>query len=131
MSYLLDTNICIAMLHRKESLLLERFRKTSPNQFFICSVVKAELLFGAYNSQRVIENLETLEGFFSQFISLPFDDVAAAYYGKVRPKLKQDGKVIGSNDLLISCIAKAFELTIITRNRAEFLLIPDLKIETW
>lgn len=131
MTYLLDTNMCIALLSKKEDLLIQRLKQHRPDEFYLCSVVKAELLFGAKNSSRVEENMQTLEKFFSQFFSLPFDDRSAVFYGETRFKLRKSGKVVGTNDLLIACIAKAFDLIVLTRNRSEFLQIPGLRLETW
>lgn len=54
---LLDTNICIGFLNRREPELRTRLREASQDKIRLCSVVKAELLFGAHNSSRVEQNL--------------------------------------------------------------------------
>ena len=130
MSYLLDTNICIALL-TGERELAKKFKAKAPTSFHLCSVVKAELLYGAHKSQNVEANLALLEHFFAQFNSLPFDDVAAQFYGTARALLAKAGTPIGANDLLIAGIAQGNNLTILTRNRREFLRIPGLRTETW
>ena len=134
MKYLLDTNICIALLKNEtdnNSYLKEKLTTFSPSEFVLCSVVKAELIYGARYSKRVEQNLNLLSVFFSQFISFPFDDKAAEFYGINRTILKSQAKPVGENDLLISSIALARDLAVVTRNRAEFSRIPALKIETW
>lgn len=131
MNYLLDTNICIALLKGTDQTLIDRFKKTQPSAFCLCSIVKAELLYGAYKSEHVQENLNLLDRFFSQFQSLPFDDQCIAFYGKIRALLAKAGTPIGANDLLIASCAEAHKLTLITRNRSEFDRIPGLKVETW
>ena len=131
MSYLLDTNLCIALLKAKEKKLVEKFRSRDPGEFFLSSVVKGELIYGARNSQRVDENLSVLKRFFPQFESLPFDDRAAEHYGFIRAVLKREGTPIGANDLLIAAIALAHDLVVLTRNREEFQRVPGLRWENW
>jgi tRNA(fMet)-specific endonuclease VapC len=76
-SYLFDTNICIAMLRSAEPLHIEKMQRHQPADFLHCSVAKAELLYGARKSQRVDKNLALLAGLFALFSSLAFDDRAA------------------------------------------------------
>jgi tRNA(fMet)-specific endonuclease VapC len=93
--------------------------------------VKSELYYGAYKSTRRDRNLANLNRFFSQFISLPFDDNAASIAGQVRAQLDVAGTPIGSNDLLIAAIALSNDLTLVTHNTREFARINGLKYEDW
>ncbi len=131
MKYLLDTNICIAIIHRPDAELLKKFSQYDPKDFALCSIVKGELLYGARKSQRVNENLKVLESFFSPFESLLFDDKAAEFYGLNRAILAKMGTTIGVNDLLISSIALAHDATVLTRNISEFSRVPGMKVESW
>ncbi len=129
--HLLDTNACIALLNGTSAPLVERLRQSSPSEMCLCSLVKAELLFGARHSARVNDNLRLLDGFFSTFRSLPFDDVAAEHYGAIRHDLEQRGQPIGANDLLIASIALAAQATLVTANVDEFALVIGLQVENW
>jgi len=131
LKYLFDTNICIALLNGNDLPLKGKMTAHQPTDIVLCSVVKAELIYGARKSKKVEKNLTLLETFFSQFGSLPFDDKAAEFYGMNRAILKELGKPVGENDLLISSIALAHDIAVITRNRDEFSRIPALKVETW
>lgn len=131
MIYLMDTNICVALLKGKDRQLVGRVRDRDPGDFTLSSVVKAELLFGARKSGRVVANLTLLQSFFSQFTSLPFDDDAAEEYGLLRAILEKAGTPIGANDLLIASVAMVHDLTVLTRNRAEFARVPGLRWEAW
>ncbi len=131
MRYLLDTNICIGLIHRGEQSLVDKLKAMHPRDFVLCSIVKAELRFGARKSQRVSENLEKLDAFFAPFESIPFDDHASDYYGSVRTLLSQTGTPIGGNDLLIAAIALANDLTVVTRNQKEFARVVGLKWVVW
>lgn len=127
---LLDTDVCIAFLNGKDRKL-ERRMLAAADDLVLCSVVKAELWFGAEASARVEENHQRLGSFFDTFDSLPFDDAAARHYARVRAALRRGGQPIGPNDLLIASIALANELTLITRNRREFDRVPGLPLESW
>lgn len=131
MKYLLDTNICIAILKNAELSLIQRLKALQPGDFVLCSIVKAELLYGARKSQSVERNLQLLAKWFGQFSSLPFDDKAADFYGANRAILERAGTPIGEADLLISSIALRHDLTVVTRNHREFVRVPGLKVEAW
>ncbi len=97
----------------------------------MCSVVKAELLFGARNTSRVDGNLKRLEQFFAPLRSLAFDDLPASYYGEIRAGLKGAGTPIGGNDLQIADTARANDLTLVTRNAGQFMRVPGLRVDLW
>ena len=131
MSYLLDTNICIPFLNEKDSTLANKFRALPPEDLKLCSVVKAELLYGARSSSRVEENLRNLDRFFAAFESLPFDDTAASHYGSLRAQLRRSGTPVGANDMMIAAIALATDSTLVSRDGDELRRIAGLRLETW
>lgn len=131
MKYLLDTNICIALLKNSDLAIIKKIKTLTPDQVAICSIVKAELLYGARKSQSVEKNLTLLSKFFNQLESLPFDDSASDFYGTQRSILEKAGKTIGNSDLLIASIALAHDLTVVTRNQREFVRVQNLRVEVW
>ena len=131
MRYLLDTNACIRILNNSSKPLVERLRQHEPSQIGLCSVVKAELLYGARRSSRVSENLDLLERFFEPFASLPFDDTSAEHYGRIRLHLERAGNLIGPNDLLIAATARAHGLVLVSHNTREFSRVDGLELEDW
>ena len=58
--YLLDTNAIIALLTQRSDRLLARIRALQPGQIGLSAVVVHELYFGAYKSQKIDFNLETI-----------------------------------------------------------------------
>ena len=62
---LLDTSVCVPLINRTDESLAERLLSHAPGSICLCSVVKAELSFGAHNSSRVAENLQRVERFCS------------------------------------------------------------------
>ncbi|EDZ94416.1 PilT protein domain protein [Limnospira maxima CS-328] len=130
MRFLLDTNSCIIYLRGKNLALkkrLEFYRK----EVAVCSVVKAELFYGSMKSANPEKNLRLQTEFLSQFISLPFDDVAANLFGIIRSQLEFKGTPIGSYDLQIAAIALAHHLTLVTHNVREFSRVEGLQWEDW
>lgn len=128
---LLDTDICIHLLNAREPALLDRFRWHSPADLALCSVVRAELLWGARNSARVDDNLKRVRLFAEPLRSLPFDDDCAEQYAVIRADLAVRGTPIGPNDTLIAAIAVAHHATLVTRNQREFQRVENLKLEIW
>ena len=131
MKYLLDTNTCIGVLTNRVTTLTERWKRARPSQVRLCSVVKAELLFGAEKSSKRDVAQQKLQLFFSRVKSMPFDDAAAQTYGVIRAALEHEGLPIGPNDTLIAAIALANGLTLVTHNTAEFRRVPGLLLEDW
>ena len=132
MRVLLDANTCIAYLHRKQPHVEVRVAQAlSSAEAALCSIVKAELLYGARRSAHVEENLASLATFFGAFPSLSFDDRAAEAAGRVRAELARAGTPIGPHDVLIAAIALANDLTLVTNNTREFARVAGLRIEDW
>jgi tRNA(fMet)-specific endonuclease VapC len=131
MIYLLDTNAWAAYLNRRAPQVVNHVCATPPAGIRLCSIVKAEMLFGAYKSSRRAANLTLLALLFSQFASLDFDDAAADVYGQIRANLAALGTPIGPNFTLIAAIAVANRATLVTHNSSEFSRVPGLLIEDW
>ena len=131
MIYLLDTNACIQLWQCKNLTVRRHFVQHSPSEIALCSVVKAELLFGALRSEQKDGNLQLLQKLFAPLQSFEFDDNAAEHYAKIRADLAMQGKLIGANDLMIAAIVVANNATLITHNTAEFSRVQNLPLEDW
>jgi tRNA(fMet)-specific endonuclease VapC len=129
--WLLDTNIWIRYLSPQSDPLHERIGNLPPEQLWLCDIVKAELLYGAYKSERLQRNLEKLETLFSLVASLPFDGDAAYHFGQIRAYLAKQATPIGPYDLQIAAIARAHQMILVTHNTREFSRVPGLQIEDW
>lgn len=129
--YLLDTNPCIEILRNRQSPTKNSLEQHDPSEIYLCSVVVAELFYGARKSNQVAKNVALVREFCSPFVSLPFDDRCADYYGTIRCDLEDIGMRIGANDLFIAATAKAYDLVLVTHNTNEFARIAGLQIEDW
>jgi len=131
MKWLLDSNACIRYLNGRAPNLKIRIDSHSDTDLAVCSVVKAEMAFGAAGSTDPARTAAAQNRFLDRFISLSFDDGCATIYGRIRRELTRSGRLIGGNDLLIAAIAIANGVTLITHNTAEFSRVHGLAWEDW
>ena len=129
--YLLDTNAVIALVGRRSSELLGRVEASEPGSLAVSSIVAHELWYGAYRSQKVAFNLETLRLLFTDLPILDFDREDARVAGKIRAELSRQGTPIGPYDALIAGQARARGLILVTNNTGEFGRVDGLSLEDW
>lgn len=129
MRYLLDTDVCIEVLRRREPES-SRVRECSPDDLAVSAMTVAELRFGALKSSDPKRSLGAVEAFLSAPIEvLPFDQEAAKQHAEVRLALRS--QPIGERDLVIAATARAGDLTVVTRNRRHFERVSNLTVEDW
>jgi tRNA(fMet)-specific endonuclease VapC len=131
MRYLLDTNTCIIYLRGKKISLRQKLDATAIQDIAVCSVVKAELAYGAMKSANPEQNFKLQQAFLRQFASLPFDDLAATTFGLISAQLETEGTPIGAYDYQIAAIALTHNLILITHNTGEFSRVEGLQLEDW
>ena len=110
--FLLDTNTCIEYLRKKNPIVITHVNSRPPSDLRLCSVVLAELYYGACKSASPAKNFAILSTFVPAFLSLYFDDRAARVYGDIRAVLEAKGTPIGPS---------------LTRSLAYFLVAPANK----
>ena len=118
-------------LNGRSRRVIEAFERRTPADIAVCSIVKAELYYGALRSANLQAALAKLEAFLEPYRSLPFDDGCAEAYGRIRARLAQLGSLIGPNDLLIAAIALVHGATLVTHNVREFRRVEGLTYEDW
>lgn len=127
--YLLDTSICVFLL-RGNRVVEEKLNEINENECYITDAVVAELLFGAYYSNRVEENLRQVEEFVAEMKVIPFRETIYSF-AQERTALWKAGKKIDDFDLLIGSAAKVKDLVVVTHNRKHFEHIEGIEIEDW
>lgn len=128
--YLLDTSICVA-LFRGNRQVGQRLNAVGKENCYVNDVVVAELMIGAYKSERTEENLRQVNAFIAELKEvIPFADTMETF-AKERVRLWDAGKKIEDFDLLIGCAAKAKGLVMVTHNTKHFEHIDDIRIEDW
>lgn len=129
--YMLDTDTCIYLRKRRPPSVEERFSKLLQGEVVMSLTTFGELINGARKSS---EPKTALANILRLGKIVPVQDMSvetAEYYGKIRSKLEQTGKIIGGNDLWIAAHALALDLILVTNNIREFKRIPELKLENW
>lgn len=134
MTYLLDTNVVIALLKNMPVGVRGRLRRAvSANATIaISSIVLFELWHGVARSQHRRDNTERLRIFLSGAIGvIPFEEEDAAAAGNLRQALESAGTPIGPYDLLIAAQALRTGATLVTANVAEFTRVRGLDWQDW
>ncbi|HUU39065.1 MAG TPA: type II toxin-antitoxin system VapC family toxin [Candidatus Desulfaltia sp.] len=131
MKYMLDTNICIALIKRKPLKALKRLGQLSAGDIGISTITLAELRYGIAKSQFVERNREALEEFLLPLEIVDFDEKAAAAYGPVRAALESAGRPIGPLGTQIGAHALSLDAVLVTDNTTEFRRIKGLQVDNW
>ena len=129
--YLLDTNICIYIINKHPSHVVERVKKLQPHQIKLSAISIAELEYGASKSKNREMNRNALIHFASAFDILAFNDDDAEVFGLIRAGLEKRGKIIGPYDLQIAAQAISRNLILVTNNIKEFERVENLRLENW
>ena len=128
---LLDTNNWIALIKGRAPSVMARLESLPASEIAVCSVVKAELWYGAHRYEDPEKRRAVITKWLSPYPSFSFDDEAAIHNGEIRYHLESAGRIIGPNDLKIAAICRAHCLTLVTANTGEFLRVPGLAVEDW
>jgi tRNA(fMet)-specific endonuclease VapC len=144
--YMLDTNICIYIIKKKEENILKKLKQNRKKGLYISTITLAELEFGNANADILYKERNRLA--LLEFLSIMgikhFDENAAREYGIIKKDLKDRNFLIGPFepqpspqgegsplDMLIGAHAKSLNMTLVTNNVREFERIQKLKIENW
>ena len=133
--YMLDTNTCIYAMQGakkdKYAHVTSVFKDKIRYGLSISSITLAELQYGVAYSAQPEQNAVALLQFLAVFDVLPFEELAASEYGKIRASLKRRDLLIGPNDMLIAAHAKSLGHIFVTSNQHEFKRIDGLILEDW
>lgn len=133
MSYLLDTNACIAVINGRPAGVRANVQRSFERgeAVALSSVTLFELWYGVAKSARVASNTERLEVFLAAMATIPFDDGDAEASGEIRAALEKAGTPIGAYDCLIAGQALRRGLTLVTAIAGEFKRVSGLDWEDW
>ncbi|MBI3406918.1 MAG: type II toxin-antitoxin system VapC family toxin [Planctomycetes bacterium] len=140
MKYLFDTDH-ISFLQRRSgpeyAAIQGRIAQHTPSDFGFCVISFHEQSIGAHtyiqrarNNAGLIRGYSLFLGILRGFIAapvLPFNAAVAS----VLDSLRSQGIRLGAMDLRIAAIALAHDLILLTRNTADFVLVPGLNCEDW
>lgn len=131
MKVMLDTNICIYIIKRNPSSVVEKLVALPSDEVGLSVVTVCELRFGAAKSAHPERNHSALDKFLSPFEIALFDEPASRTYGVIRSSLERQGEPIGPLDTLIAAHAVSLNARLVTNNAKEFQRVAGLKLENW
>jgi tRNA(fMet)-specific endonuclease VapC len=134
-TYLLDTNACIALMNDRPRAVRQRFAAAVAEDAVIAvsSIATFELWYGVGKSRHQTRNRERLQTFLGDapFEMLPFDEEDARVAGRERARLEAAGTPIGAYDLLIAGQALRRQIILVTANVREFSRVLGLVWQDW
>ena len=134
MNYLLDTNVCIALINGTSRMTRRRYFQAASHQIIpqTSSIVAHELWYGVAKSGRVAQNANRLTAFLTSAVAiLDYTEQDAQAAGEIRAELESKGQRIGEYDTLIAGQAYCRNLILVTANTREFGRVKGLTVEDW
>ena len=129
MRYMLDTNICVYLMHHHPPAVTRRFARCAYGDVVMSSITLAELRFGALVSPQRAKDDRALAGLLEDVPAVPFEDRAAAAYAAVRAAGRERRR--DALDRLIAGHAIAADCVLVTNNETDFRSFPGLQLENW
>jgi tRNA(fMet)-specific endonuclease VapC len=130
--WMLDTNTCSYAMRRHPARVKARFDQVGHTHLAISTLVLAELFYGAArHPTRSEAYFAEIADFSRRLRVVPWSEVAALGYARIRAELERRGAPIGNMDLLIAAHALAEKAVLVTHNTREFERVPGLVVENW
>jgi tRNA(fMet)-specific endonuclease VapC len=126
-SVVIDTNIAIAFM-AGDRLIRKRVAETE--RVILSIVVVGELLYGAYRSERVEQNLRRAEELATNSEVVDVAMETARNYGVIKAALRRKGTPIPDNDIWIAALAKECGAPVASRDE-HFDAVEGLSVERW
>jgi tRNA(fMet)-specific endonuclease VapC len=130
MTFLLDTNVCIAAM-RGNPKVVQGLAARRPEDCAVSMVTVFELFAGVRRCHDPEGEGRKVSIFLAPFHLLPFDWDSALKTAEIRFHLEKAGNKIGPYDLQLAGQALALDLTLVTHNTREFKRVPGLLMEDW
>lgn len=134
MNYLLDTNVCIALVNGASGEVRARYGRAARAGASLATsaIVVHELWHGVAKSKLVARNAGALSLFLSRELTvLDFSTQDARAAGEIRIDLERRGKRIGEYDTLVAGQALARNFVLVTANMRDFNRVKGLVVEDW
>lgn len=133
MSFALDTNLCIAVLRRRNADVRRRLRGVLEGAapVIVSTIVVHELVVGTLRSADRERNERDVRRLLERLTVIPFEHDDARVSAEIGDDLQRRGMPIGGYDLLIAAQALRRRLTLVTSNTREFGRIRGLKLDDW
>jgi tRNA(fMet)-specific endonuclease VapC len=129
MKFLLDTD-SVSFALRGHGDVAARIRERKPSELCISTITLAELRYGV--DRKGSRRLHSLIDTFAAAVEVvPFEETAAAEFGRIGSILAERGTPIGEFDVLIAAHAVALRCVLVSNNTRHFSKVPGLTLENW
>ena len=126
--YLIDSDVLIYFLKGKQEVV-QRLSQIPIDDLYISRINYTELIYGAYNSSKIDQNLKVIEPFLDSFKILEFTKTSSLIFAKEKARLKKNGNIIADMDLMIASIAIENDCILISNNIKHFDRVQNLELE--
>lgn len=93
--------------------------------------VLAELYYGVEFSATRDKNLQRLRQALAGLTVWPFDEKAAAEFGRLRAELRRRGRPMQVIDIMIAAVALSLGNTTVVSSDSYLSAVPGLTVENW
>lgn len=127
--YLLDSNICIHLLRKNESVVTA-IRTVGWENCFISEMTVVELFYGAECSQQKEKNTVEVEAFVKAITVLPLSSCIREFCSQ-KARLRKNGQLIEDYDLFIGSTAVSNNCIMVSENIKHLSRIEGIILENW
>jgi tRNA(fMet)-specific endonuclease VapC len=123
----LDTSVAVRFLNGDEAIVS---RVLALPEVILPTVAVGELLFGAANSKRSLQNLPRYIEFIDACIVFPLERETTTVYAQTRLALKRKGRPIPMNDVWIAaqCLQQSW---VLVTDDTDFDYVDGLVLDHW
>ena len=130
--YLLDTGIAQDFINDRKGVRVRvNAERVHGNRIGICTPVLGELWSGVECSDSRDKNLQKLRLGLARLAVWPYDEKAAAEYGRIVAELRRKGRPIQQVDMQIAAIAFALGPCTVVSSDGDMKEVPGLTVENW
>ncbi|NOU20426.1 MAG: PIN domain-containing protein [Methyloglobulus sp.] len=130
MNVVIDSDILIYFLKGQQEIV-DKLSAHPIENIFTTRINVTELLYGAFNSAKVAQNMAKISAFLANFHILEFDEKASMTFAQEKARLKKNGDLIADMDLMIASITVANGFALVSNNLKHFDRISGLAVERW
>ena len=129
--YMLDTNTASYIIKGKPEALRDHLQKVPMAAVCISAITEAELLHGVARKPEARRLSLVVKEFLLRLEILSWDSDAANAYAQLRTACENEGKSLGTMDMLIAAHSVAAGAVLITNDQAFYNVKHRLALEDW
>jgi len=129
--YMLDTNTVSYIIKGKPVVIREHLCNVPMANVCISAITEAELLRGVAKKPEAKRLPIVVKEFLLRVEILPWDSDAANTYAQLRTVCENEGKPLGTMDMLIAAHSVAVGAVLITNDKAFYNVKHHLMLEDW